>query len=786
MRGQSSFTARTVSTDFLPFDLPPSRPSAPVTARLAALVLLDGTDLEFHYAIPEELEAAVAQGSRVRVPLRDKSATGTVLRVEPVESAQGRRLRLLLALLDPKPVLTDSLLRLGRWISEYYCSRMESVMRAMLPESVRSNVNKPREVKFVRLLREPTQEEAALLQRKAVRQWEVVVRLQQAGSPVPLASLAAGAVKGLLARCATPALAEKPASKAWPPLIAVAEDYVERDPTRGEEFIPTSPLPLNDEQAAALSQILLAVANPADHKPLLLYGVTGSGKTEVYLQAAQRVLDLGKTVLALVPEISLTPQTVDRFKSRFAHLQRQVAVLHSQLSAGERFDEWHKIARGTCRIVIGARSAVFAPLENLGLILVDEEHENSYKQDSPPRYHGRDVAVVRATMEKCAIVLGSATPSLESWHNVQRGKYRVVQMMRRADHCRLPLVRVIDMKLESKKGKRTGQIAILSERLRMAVDQRLQRGEQTILFLNRRGYARSIVCQSCGHAVRCGHCSVNLRLHQEEAVLICHICGYRQKAPRKCPACSDPAIFLAGFGTERVEETLRKMLPQARIARVDADSMQQKHALRDTLQQFKARKLDILVGTQMIAKGLHFPNVTLVGILNADLTLHLPDFRSGERTFQLLTQVAGRAGRGEVAGEVIVQTFTPHSPSVQFARHHDFDGYAAQELAMRREFGHPPYSHAVMLTLRSKNRDLAEFCITTLAGKFAENLPPEILMGDPCPSPLEKAHDQYRFQIFFRSRSAPAITRHIIPILEKERRQKDIITTVDVDPVDLM
>lgn len=755
------------------FDLPTHRPDATPSAGMAALVLIDGSaDQQFDYSIPEALADKVSEGSRVRVPLRKQQATGTVLSVRPSSESKFKNLRAVYSVIDQGPTLTPNLLALGRWISDYYCASFESVMRAMLPESVRANKHEAKEVKFVRLLREPTESELAAMQKRASKQCEVVVKLQSSDIPLPLSELNPSAVKGLLEKFS------------GAPLIDVEQGQVERDPYGEDEFIATTPLPLNEEQTSVMQEILRAVQHPESAKPILLLGVTGSGKTEVYLQAAQRVLEMGKSVLVLVPEISLTPQTVDRFKSRFSHMQKQVAVLHSQLSQGERFDEWHKIFRRQCRIVIGARSAVFAPLENLGLILVDEEHENSYKQDSPPRYQGRDVAVVRAKLEGCPIVLGSATPSLESFHNTQRGKYQLLQMKQRADNCTLPLVRVIDMKLEGRRGK--GGPTVISERLRIAIDKRIQGGQQVILFLNRRGYSKSVTCQVCAHVVMCQHCSTTLRLHQQEKVLICHICGFRRKPPHKCPECGDPAIFFSGFGTERVEETLVKLFPTARIARVDADSMQQKSKLRETLSAFKANKLDLLVGTQMIAKGLHFPNVTLVGILNADLSLHIPDFRAGERTFQLLTQVAGRAGRGEMAGEVIIQTFTPQSPSVQFARHHDFEGFASQELEMRRLCGHPPYRHAVLLTVRCEQQDLAKFAIETLAEQLSKKLPPTILMADPNPSPLERSHNQWRYQILFRASSAKEITTHLIPIMAKERPKHQVITTIDVDPVDLL
>ncbi|OYV03802.1 MAG: primosomal protein N', partial [Verrucomicrobiales bacterium VVV1] len=457
-------------------------------------------------------------------------------------------------------------------------------------------------------------------------------------------------------------------------LLRIEIEDVRRDPEADgvEEVLESQPLTLNPEQAAALEVVQSAIHNPKS--PILLLGVTGSGKTEVYLQAARHALDLGKTVLVLVPEISLTPQTVRRFKARFASMQEQVAVLHSHLSQGERFDEWHRIRNGIARIVIGARSAVFAPLPDLGLILVDEEHETSYKQENPPRYQGRDVAVLRAAFEPCAIVLGSATPSLESWHNTQTGKYQLVRLDQRADGQSMPLVRVVDMKLEAAKHK--GNTTFLSDKLRTALEQRLEKGEQSILFLNRRGFARSLQCPKCGYVCQCPHCAVSLTYHRTDDRLVCHVCGHQAVVPRKCPECKDPAIILQGYGTQKVEEVLAKVLPTAKFARIDADAMRRKNALRDTLNAFKAHKIDILIGTQMIAKGLHFPNVTLVGILNADVGLHVPDFRAGEHTFQLLTQVAGRAGRGDLEGEVIIQTFTPPSPSVQYARTHDFDGFS--------------------------------------------------------------------------------------------------------------
>ena len=736
----------------------------------AARVLIDGpSELVFDYAIPDGLP--VVAGCRVRVPLRNKTSQGTVLDLVETPGDLGFALRPLHSLSDPDPLITPKLLEAGRWIADYYGCSIESVIRALLPEAVRTEDNSAKVRKTVVLEKDPAPEVLAKITKRAPKQAAILALLAHAPErKIALADLGEGASASVK-------------SLAKQELVRILEEEVRRDPEADgiEEILPDAPLLLNEEQAVALEVVLESLQSPdaAPRPPILLHGVTGSGKTEVYLQAARRTLDLGKTVLVLVPEISLTPQTVRRFRSRFADIQEQVAVLHSNLSQGERFDEWHRIRKGKARIVIGARSAVFAPLPDLGLILVDEEHENSYKQDQIPRYHGRDVAVLRASLEGCTIVLGSATPSLESYQNTLEGKYRMVRLMKRADGQSLPLIRVLDMRLESKKHK--GGMAILSDRLRVALEQRIAKNEQSILFLNRRGFARSLQCPSCGHVCMCPHCSVSLTYHREDERLMCHICGHQAVVPKKCPDCRDPAIALQGFGTQKVEEVLAKVLPSARIARIDADAMRKKNALRDLLNAFQARKIDVLVGTQMIAKGLHFPNVTLVGILNADIGLHVPDFRSGERTFQLMTQVAGRAGRGELEGEVIVQTFTPHSPSIQFARHHDFDGFAEQELEFRRQFEFPPFAHCAMLTSRSTHERRAEFTLQTLHRRLSEDCPPGISLGEPMPSPLVRSHGQFRFQLMLRSAKARPLTRHVQQVLQKTTLPEDVTVVFDMD-----
>ena len=735
--------------------------------RHSVRVLIDGpSELEFNYSVPDSLVDRVKVGSRVRIPLRNRKATGTVLEIEQFAADSRITLKDVDTLIDDTPVLTEKLVELGRWISSYYRAPMETVMRSLLPEAVRSDVTSFKEINVVSLPKDITKEDLEKLEKKAPRQADVIDALRASKDPIPMSKLAAASVRAL----------EKKG------LVEISLQEVGRDPHAGMEFIGSGALELNPEQSQAMATVQAAIDDPENAAPMLLYGVTGSGKTEIYLQAIQSVLDIGKCALVLVPEISLTPQTVDRFKSRFASMQAEIAVFHSNLSAGERHDEWHKIHRKQARIVIGARSAIFAPLENLGIIVVDEEHETTYKQENPPRYQARDIAVVRGKMEDCAVLLGTATPSLESFQNALGGKYTLLQLEERADDCKLPLTRIVDMRLEGKR-RQKGMPAIFSERLRIAVDKRLEESEQVIFFLNRRGFATSFVCQGCGFVAKCSHCSTSLTFHQSEAKLVCHICGFRKLMPRKCPECGDPSIRLAGFGTERVTEAVGQVFPKARVARVDADSMQRKNQLRETLASFKAGKLDILVGTQMIAKGLHFPNVTLVGILNADLGLHMPDFRAGERTFQLLTQVAGRAGRGEMKGEVIVQTFTPHHPAIQFARHHDFDGFAEQELEMRKLCGFPPFTHCVLITVRSTNERMAEFTLETLHKRLEKSLPKNIVLGNPAPSPLVKAADQYRFQLMLRAKSAPTITRYLDTIMAKMTFPDDIYVVIDVDPM---
>lgn len=737
----------------------------------AARVLVDGlNDMVFDYAIPEGM-VGVVRGSRVEVPLRARKTTGTVLALVPPAPEWAGRLKPLRGLINEEPVISPALMDLAEWAARYYAVPIEQMIRCIVPEPVRQERHEEKTRKVVVLQDWPDDDTLNKINRRAPRQASILRYLHASESKREVLSDLGG----------TPALNPcRALEKAG--YVRIEEEQIHRDPFGGETFAQTQPLALNAEQSEALARINAAF-DRGGTRPLLLQGVTGSGKTEVYLQAAQHVMDQGKGVLILVPEISLTPQTMARFKGRFANEPGSVAILHSAMSDGERFDEWHAIHKGRARIAIGPRSAVFAPVQNLGLIIVDEEHDSSYKQENSPRYHGRDLAVLRARMVGATILLGSATPSLESLYNVQRGKYEMLRMDKRADGQRLPLTRVLDMRSEAKDKRNLG---ILSERLRMAIDERLNKGEQVILLLNRRGFARALQCPECGFTANCEHCALPMTYHATENRLVCHICGYRQVVPNRCPDCHTSNISLEGYGTQKVEAVLRRCFPEARLQRIDADVTTRKNALRSILDDFRAHRIDILLGTQMISKGLDFPGVTLVGVLNADLGLNVPDPRAAERTFQLLTQVAGRAGRGDLDGEVIIQTYNPQAAAIQFARRHDTDGFAETELELRQQMNFPPFCHMAVITVRSEQEDVAELAMNTLHKRLLTALPPQVQISDPLPAPLSKAYGQFRFQCTLKSPSA----RTIADICNREITDMNcgegVVISLDVDAYSFM
>ena len=767
---------------------------------------------EFDYLIPSGLAGQIEVGSRVQVPFGPRKILGCVTAL--AEESAHANLKPILKVIGAQTLVTPKVLKLARWIADYYCCAPETALKSVLPEAVRKEESGWRERLFVRAL--AVSGEFPKLPKRQQEVWNIIEERRELPLQelVELAETTAATVRKLEDRG----------------LVEIAPQISERDPYAREHILPSQPLALNPAQEKALKEITAAMDKPLSTlnpqpSTFLLHGVTGSGKTEVYLQALAHALEQGQGAIVLVPEISLTPQTVERFKARFSSgkLQTLVAVLHSHLSAGERHDEWHKIRQGRARIVIGARSAIFAPVEPLGLIIVDEEHEHSYKQEEAPRYHARDVAIMRGQMENAVVVLGSATPSLESYYNCKKGKYALLELPERVDDQKMPHVRVVDMRQAASHQRGKEGIPIFSPQLKEAITQRLEKHEQTILFLNRRGYSTSLQCPKCGRVMQCPNCSLPLTYHRIEQKLSCHICGHNEKVPSVCPneKCKNPAIRFAGTGTQRVEETLAKLFPHARVKRIDADTMKRKDDYRKVLGDFRAGKTDILVGTQMIAKGLHFPNVTLVGIIYADLALHQPDFRAGERTFQLLTQVAGRAGRGDVEGEVFVQAFAPFHPAIQYARRHDFPGFYEQEIEFREQLKYPPVSRVALLTLKGRNEDKVKFSAEHLkrelektignvaadvsprrsifnqsaptnVGGYDANTPTtkspafkDLIIAGPAPAPLLRAETFYRYQIMLRTRAMSKLSQTLAKIIETLALPEDVTLMVDIDPVNL-
>ena len=727
-------------------------------------------DREFDYAVPEALRGSIAVGMRVEVPFGRRTVRGYVVGL--ADRSEVPVLKPVRRLIGDKPLVQPAILELARWMADYYAAPVEHAIRTVLPGAVRRAGAGFKEKLHVEPDERAGDEQAkAALRERSSRRADLLDLLLRHG-PMFLADL-------LAAAGTTAATVRKLEAEGF---VRIGPRAELRNPSAGQTvLLPTAPLPLMPQQAEALALVRRSM-DTLDPPVVLLFGVTGSGKTEVYLQAIQHGLDHGRGAIVLVPEIALTPQTVERFQSRFGD---RIAVLHSSLSSGERHDEWYRIHEGSARIAIGARSALFAPVHDLGLIVVDEEHEHTYKQEESPRYHARDVAVMRGRREGVSVLLGTATPSLESMYNARAGKYALAAMPHRVDHRRMPVVRIVDMRAEA---QRAGKIHVLSGDLVEAIRERLTRREQTILFLNRRGYSTSLTCPQCGYVAACRDCSVSMTYHRQHHRLVCHICGRIEHLPQVCPNpdCRDPDFRYGGVGTQRVEDVIAKVFPRAAVVRMDSDTTTGKGAHARILNEFRAGAIDILVGTQMIAKGLHFPNVTLVGVINADSSLHMPDFRAGERTFQLLTQVAGRAGRGDVMGEVIVQTFTPHHPSVQAARQLNYELFFDQEIEFRRELSYPPFVHLACVTLSGPNEELVSLTARTLVRRLQLLLSESVICSDPAPAPLAKAKGKFRYQLMLRARAAAAIARPLKQAIAEFPWPKDVRHTVDMDALSLM
>jgi primosomal protein N' (replication factor Y) len=818
---------------------------APAAFVVAQVALEQPLAAPLDYRVPESLADACQLGQRVLVPLGPRHVQGYVVALAPCSDLEVEALKPIVDVLDDVPLLTSALLQLTRWVADYYMCPWGLVLKAAVPQGfrVRSEVvysltpqaqadasawpggraasalqslvehGPQRRDELARKLEVDVKGLGPLLRRLQAEGW--VAGEQQRQRPKVRQRMVA-VVRLMWSPDAAEALQQEVASRA-PKQVAVlaqliqqplweltdlqarvpgARAAVQRLVQRGavtleqvEKMRSVVPkdvsgrdaLPrLSPAQQHAFQQIEVKLAAP-DGVPVLLLGVTGSGKTEVYMRAIDTALKQDKTAIVLVPEISLTAQATERFTMRFGN---RIAVLHSGLSAGERFDEWRRLARGEARIAIGARSAVFAPLTNLGLIIVDEEHDTSYKQEESPRYHARDVAIVRAQQERAVVVLGSATPALETFHHARRGKYLHLSLPKRVRDQPLPKILIVDQRAHATPNER-----VISTPLRHAIAERLERGEQCLILINRRGYSAYLQCRECGDVPHCAHCSVSLTYHARGRTLKCHYCDYAQPAPTACLVCHGPVLHHHGVGTQQVEDVLRTLFPEARLGRMDRDTTRGKAAHERILRSFGAHEVDILIGTQMIAKGHDFPNITLVGVVSADSALAIPDFRAPERLFQLLTQVAGRAGRGERLGEVLIQTFRPDYESLTFAREHDFLGFFQHEIQNRRLLLYPPYTRLAKVLLDSPNPERAQTASEWLAAQFAQHVtaPHRLEILGPAEAPLAKLQNRYRWHIMLKAASSRELHHWLQKTLESTQQDRqhlnNVRMSIDIDPI---
>jgi len=736
-----------------------------------------GINQLFHYAVPEALRGVLRRGQLVEVPFGPRRIRGFVIGF--VAEPEVDTVKPIARVVDPEPVIDDELLDLAEWISDYYMCHVVQALRAIIPPGLRGGRGGMKVVEVLELA-DPSgaPEAASRLERRAPKQALVLNFLVKRPEFRPTrtelaraADVSLSVVRGLIDRG----------------LLKVRTTRVYRNPFSDPVDESTPPcLTAAQERVLALISDRLASSEPGE---VLLHGVTGSGKTEVYIRALQSVLEQGRRGIVLVPEISLTPQTVERFRSRFSG---RVAVLHSALSTGERYDQWLRIKRGEADVVIGARSAVFAPVPDLGLLIVDESHENTYKQeDVPPRYDAREVAAWRAHRHGALLILGSATPSVETYHRATTGAYQLACLPERVDRLPLPPVTVVDMREELKAGNRS----VFSRELEQALEGVLQRREQALLFLNRRGYSTFVMCRECGHVVRCASCDITMTYHFSDDRLRCHYCDRTERPPQRCPVCNSRYIRYFGTGTQRIEEAARRLFPEARVARMDVDTTMRKGSHERIYRAFRRGSIDLLIGTQMITKGWDIPNVTLVGVVAADTVLRLPDYRSAERTFQLLTQVAGRTGRGQKGGRVIVQSYDPGHYAIQAATRHDYEEFYKHEIEERRALRYPPYGQLVQLLLESPSEDE----VARAAGDLDNIMRGEArrretclrIMG-PAPAPITKVRGRYRWQLVIQAeptsrKPGPVhqVVRRSLAVLER-RGHGGVIVHVDVDPLSLL
>lgn len=795
------------------------------------------TDQPFTYLVPENLNEQLAVGMRVEVPFGNgnRHVQGFVLAVEPVAATvldeTNVQLKELVAVLDLKPVLNTEMLALADYMKEKTFAFKITCLQTMLPSVMRADYqkyiyltdelseelqdqlfygleeiswdqaqergllpqlmalrkqqkvdiryevttrNKVKMVRFIQAAKEFEQlEEIRLGLRKGAKKKEqLLYYLQRLGTEKVTA------VKEMKELGFSTALLNEAAKNGW---LTFIEKEAYRDPFANQTFEKTTALSLNAEQQVAVETILQSVQEQQS-QTYLLEGITGSGKTEVYLQVIAEVLNQGKTAIMLVPEISLTPQMVQRFKSRFGE---HVAVMHSGLSQGEKYDEWRKIERGEAEVVVGARSAIFAPIENIGVIIVDEEHEASYKQEETPRYHARDLAIWRSEYHHCPVVLGSATPSLESRARAQKNVYQRLRLTQRANQAAtLPTIDVVDMRQEVE----NGNVSSFSMSLQEKLQERLEKNEQSVLLLNRRGYSSFVMCRDCGYVLPCPNCDISLTLHMDSKTMKCHYCGHEERIPYRCPNCGQDKIRYYGTGTQKVEEELQTLLPDSRILRMDVDTTRRKGAHEKILRTFGEGQADILLGTQMIAKGLDFPNVTLVGVLNADTALNLPDFRSSEQTFQLLTQVSGRAGRAEKPGEVIIQSFNPEHYAIQLAKAQDYEDFYTKEMYIRHRGDYPPYYFTVQITASHPEENEAAKQMFQIATKLKQGLSPQAILLGPTPNAIMRVNNRYFYQVIIKYKQEPMLQPLLKEILTDTQRAtaRGLKLSIDAEPMNFI
>jgi primosomal protein N' (replication factor Y) (superfamily II helicase) len=730
-------------------------------------------DHAFTYAVGESLRETIGVGKRVKAPFGrgDKTAVGYCVGLTETPPMRPiKEIKEIAEVLDQESLFDDNLLRLTRWMADYYLCGWGQVLSAVVPAGARDRAGLKARI-FVELV--PEGELPPSPPSVTPRQTEVLRKLRELGRPVELRELTQ------LAQCGS-----------GPVEALVSKGFVRRatrrvdqsaDSTRNETA-EDAPITLNEDQQRVWS-VLEGPLRQGGFHAFLLHGVTGSGKTEVYLRAIQEVISQGKEALVLVPEISLTPQTIQRFRGRCG----EVAVLHSHLGNAERGGHWRRVASGKVQVVVGARSAIFAPTRKLGLIVIDEEHESTFKQESTPRYHARDVAVMRARLENIPIILGSATPSLESFHNAQRGQYTLLTLPQRVLDRPMPPVVLIDRRHDR---PQKGRSPAVSEQLERGMRDALKAGGQVMLLLNRRGFSTHIFCPTCGHVETCRFCDLGLTYHKVRDVMLCHYCGYEQEPPRNCSQCGQAAVRYQGLGTEKLLVEIEERFPKYVVRRMDSDTMRKPGSHASTLAAFRNGLIHILLGTQMIAKGLDFPNVTLVGVINADIGLHVPDFRSAERTFQLLSQVAGRTGRGPLGGKVLVQTMTPDHPCIAYAASHDYAGFVASELAHRRAHNYPPYQRLARVIVRSRDQDaaatFAEIMSCALNQAVSKLPSQEMRLLGPAEAPVFRLKGYYRYHFQLQSPSPGTLHQVLRSVLPTLRPPSAVEFSLDVDPFQML